>query len=187
MNLLPLPEGLLYIRDKASCKDRGIFARPCRAHLSRVATSVLQRTCQHLARCLSTLRCSDLWGAGARRSARVAKKLMRPRTRSTSAARQAAHDTATLTIDLSEAPRPQAAYRLAADCPRCGAPLVLRQNRQTGALFTGCSAYPGCAFAEPVWSKNSNSAFPQDLGLRHRPRFGLLAACSIPHTHCQVK
>ena len=29
------------------------------------------------------------------------------------------------------------------------AALVLRQNRQSGALFTGCSAYPGCAFAEP--------------------------------------
>jgi ssDNA-binding Zn-finger/Zn-ribbon topoisomerase 1 len=26
---------------------------------------------------------------------------------------------------------------------------VLRQNRQTGVLFTGCSAYPDCAFAEP--------------------------------------
>ena len=56
---------------------------------------------------------------------------------------------ATLMIDLPEVPRPQAVYRLAADCPRCGAPLVLRQNRQTGALFTGCSAYPGCAFVEP--------------------------------------
>jgi ssDNA-binding Zn-finger/Zn-ribbon topoisomerase 1 len=56
---------------------------------------------------------------------------------------------ATLTLDLPEAPRPQAAYRLAADCPHCGAPLVLRQNRQSGVLFTGCSAYPGCAFAEP--------------------------------------
>ena len=56
---------------------------------------------------------------------------------------------ATLTIDLPEAPRAQAAYRLAVDCPRCGAPLVLRQNRQTGALFTGCSAYPRCAFREP--------------------------------------
>jgi ssDNA-binding Zn-finger/Zn-ribbon topoisomerase 1 len=56
---------------------------------------------------------------------------------------------ATLTIDLPEASRPLAAYRLAADCPRCGAPLVLRQNRQTGVLFTGCSAYPDCAFAEP--------------------------------------
>ena len=56
---------------------------------------------------------------------------------------------ATLTIDLPDVPRPQAAYRLAADCPRCGAPLVLRQNRQSGALFTGCRAYPGCAFSEP--------------------------------------
>jgi Topoisomerase DNA binding C4 zinc finger len=56
---------------------------------------------------------------------------------------------ATLTIDLPDVPRPQAVYRLAADCPRCGAPLVLRQNRQSGALFTGCSAYPGCTFSEP--------------------------------------
>ena len=56
---------------------------------------------------------------------------------------------ATLTIELPETPLAQLAYRLAADCPLCGAPLVLRQNRQTGALFTGCSAYPGCAFTEP--------------------------------------
>src|SRR2546427_9943697 len=56
---------------------------------------------------------------------------------------------ATLIIDLPETPQAQPAYRLAAACPRCGAPLVLRQNRQTGALFTGCSAYPGCAFTEP--------------------------------------
>ena len=56
---------------------------------------------------------------------------------------------ATLTIDLPEGPCSQAAYRLAADCPCCRAPLVLRQNRQTGVLFTGCSAYPGCAFCEP--------------------------------------
>jgi len=56
---------------------------------------------------------------------------------------------ATLTIDLPEVPRPQATYRLATECPRCGAPLVLRQNRQTGVLFTGCSVYPDCAFAEP--------------------------------------
>jgi hypothetical protein len=56
---------------------------------------------------------------------------------------------AMLTIDLPETPPAQPAYRLAADCPHCGAPLVLRQNRRTGALFTGCSAYPGCAFTEP--------------------------------------
>ena len=47
---------------------------------------------------------------------------------------------ATLTLDLPEAPRAQAAYRLAADCPCCGAPLVLRQNRQTEALFSGDGA-----------------------------------------------
>jgi Topoisomerase DNA binding C4 zinc finger len=56
---------------------------------------------------------------------------------------------AMLTIDLPETPQAQPAYRVAADCPHCGAPLVLRQNRQTGALFTGCSAYPGWAFTEP--------------------------------------
>jgi hypothetical protein len=56
---------------------------------------------------------------------------------------------ATLTIDLPETPRAQVAYRLAADCPHCGAPLVLRQNRQTRALFTGCSAFPSCVFTEP--------------------------------------
>src|SRR5439155_20327531 len=55
----------------------------------------------------------------------------------------------TLTIELPERPQAQATYRVTADCPYCGAPLVLRQNRQTCALFTGCSAYPGCAFTEP--------------------------------------
>lgn len=48
---------------------------------------------------------------------------------------------ATRTMDLPEAPWPHAAYRLAADGPRCGAPLVLRHNRQTNVLFTGCGAY----------------------------------------------
>jgi ssDNA-binding Zn-finger/Zn-ribbon topoisomerase 1 len=56
---------------------------------------------------------------------------------------------AMLPIDLPETPQAQPAYRLAAACPHGGAPLVLRQNRQTGALFTGCSAYPGCVFTEP--------------------------------------
>jgi len=56
---------------------------------------------------------------------------------------------ATLTIPLPEDPTATRAYRLAADCPRGGAPLELRQNRRTGVLFTGCSAYPQCAFTEP--------------------------------------
>lgn len=69
---------------------------------------------------------------------------------------------ATLTLDLPEAPQAQAAYRLAADCPCCRAPLMLRQNRQTGALFTGCSAYPRCAFTDP-----------------HDPRVQTLSTCVV--------
>ncbi len=56
---------------------------------------------------------------------------------------------ATLMMDLPEAPRPLATSRLAADCPRCGAPLGLRQHHQPGALCTGCNASPGCACAAP--------------------------------------
>jgi ssDNA-binding Zn-finger/Zn-ribbon topoisomerase 1 len=56
---------------------------------------------------------------------------------------------ATLTIPLPEDPTTPRVYRLATDCPRCGALLELRQNRQTGVLFTGCSAYPQCGFTEP--------------------------------------
>jgi hypothetical protein len=47
---------------------------------------------------------------------------------------------ATFTLDLPATSRPQAAYRLAAAYPHCGAPLVLRQHRQTRVLFTSCSA-----------------------------------------------
>ena len=36
---------------------------------------------------------------------------------------------AMLTLELPETPQAQPAYRVAADCPHCGAPLVLRQNR----------------------------------------------------------
>jgi hypothetical protein len=47
---------------------------------------------------------------------------------------------ATRTLDLPEAPRAQAAWRLATDCPGGGAPLGLRQHGQTETLVTGCSA-----------------------------------------------
>src|SRR6266481_4119612 len=40
---------------------------------------------------------------------------------------------ATLIIDLPETPQAQPAYRLAADCPHCGAPLVLRQVAEAQA------------------------------------------------------
>jgi ssDNA-binding Zn-finger/Zn-ribbon topoisomerase 1 len=35
-------------------------------------------------------------------------------------------------------------------CPKCGAPLVERTNRDTGAPFWGCSQYPQCAYTQPV-------------------------------------
>jgi hypothetical protein len=56
---------------------------------------------------------------------------------------------ATRTLDLPEAPRGQAAYRLATACPCWGAPLGLRQHCQTETLLTGCSAYPGRTCTEP--------------------------------------
>jgi ssDNA-binding Zn-finger/Zn-ribbon topoisomerase 1 len=40
-------------------------------------------------------------------------------------------------------------YRLTADCPHCGSPLVQRRNRTTHDVFLGCSKYPRCAFTEP--------------------------------------
>lgn len=44
-------------------------------------------------------------------------------------------------------------------CHRCGAEMVERRNRKTGAPFWGCSAYPRCtgmrrwreAFMGPAW------------------------------------
>ena len=29
-------------------------------------------------------------------------------------------------------------------CPKCGAPMVARSNRNTGGEFLGCSQYPNC-------------------------------------------
>ncbi|MEB2346931.1 MAG: topoisomerase DNA-binding C4 zinc finger domain-containing protein [Deltaproteobacteria bacterium] len=40
------------------------------------------------------------------------------------------------------------AWRLAADCPACGAPLRLRRRRADGGEFLGCSSYPRCDHAE---------------------------------------
>jgi ssDNA-binding Zn-finger/Zn-ribbon topoisomerase 1 len=39
-------------------------------------------------------------------------------------------------------------WRLANDCPDCGAPLRLRRNRREKNLFVGCSDYPRCRFTE---------------------------------------
>jgi len=56
---------------------------------------------------------------------------------------------ATRTLDLPEAPRAQAACRLATDCPCCGVPLGLRQHCQPKTLLRGCSTYPDRPFTEP--------------------------------------
>src|SRR5205807_132880 len=69
---------------------------------------------------------------------------------------------------------------------RCRAE-ILWHRRETRRQTENTNVMPIALEGLILLDKNSNSAFPQDLGLRHRPRFGLLAACSIPHTHCQVK
>jgi hypothetical protein len=56
---------------------------------------------------------------------------------------------ATLTIELPETPQAQPAYRLAADCPTV-APPGAAPEPQTGALFTGCSAYPAVPLRNPT-------------------------------------
>ncbi len=35
-------------------------------------------------------------------------------------------------------------------CPVCGAPLVIRTNRETEEQFLGCSQYPNCKHSEPL-------------------------------------
>ena len=38
----------------------------------------------------------------------------------------------------------------AADCPKCGAPMVKRTNRRTGDAFWGCANYPDCRGTRPI-------------------------------------
>ncbi len=35
-------------------------------------------------------------------------------------------------------------------CHRCGKPMVVRTNRNTGDKFWGCSAFPDCRFTVPL-------------------------------------
>jgi len=45
-------------------------------------------------------------------------------------------------------------------CPKCGASMVERKNRQTGAAFMGCSSYPNCQRTISVGSQtNYRSTF----------------------------
>jgi ssDNA-binding Zn-finger/Zn-ribbon topoisomerase 1 len=48
-------------------------------------------------------------------------------------------------------------------CIDCGEPMVIRENKETGDQFWGCSAYPVCKHSENIkeedeegWDKNSN-------------------------------
>jgi hypothetical protein len=40
-----------------------------------------------------------------------------------------------------------------ADCPRCGATMVTRHNRETGDAFLGCSRFPACKGTRSLESK----------------------------------
>lgn len=35
-------------------------------------------------------------------------------------------------------------------CKRCGKPMQVKTNRETGEDFLGCSAWPGCLHTEPL-------------------------------------
>lgn len=35
-------------------------------------------------------------------------------------------------------------------CPDCGQPLVVRENRETGNQFLGCSTWPECDYARKI-------------------------------------
>lgn len=44
-------------------------------------------------------------------------------------------------------------------CPRCGAAMVLRTGRTTGALFYGCPSFPGCRGYKPFEKQASENNF----------------------------
>ena len=35
-------------------------------------------------------------------------------------------------------------------CPRCGQPMTVRVNGETGEEFLGCTTWPGCTATEPL-------------------------------------
>ncbi len=37
--------------------------------------------------------------------------------------------------------------KIGVDCPKCGAPMVVKHSKKTGKPFYGCSAYPACSYA----------------------------------------
>lgn len=42
------------------------------------------------------------------------------------------------------------AVRKETTCPKCGARLVERRNRQTGEPFLGCAGFPNCRYTRPI-------------------------------------
>lgn len=47
------------------------------------------------------------------------------------------------------------------DCADCGEPMAIRENKEDGSKFWGCTAYPECTHTEPFeedeedgWDKN---------------------------------
>lgn len=35
-------------------------------------------------------------------------------------------------------------------CPKCGQPLIIRRNHESGEEFLGCSTWPECRHTEPL-------------------------------------
>lgn len=56
------------------------------------------------------------------------------------------------------APVPSAVPAETENCPRCGSPMTLRQNRKTGDAFLGCTAFPRCRETRAV---NGQASAPQ--------------------------
>lgn len=51
-------------------------------------------------------------------------------------------------------------------CPKCGQPLEIKRNRETGHEFLGCSAWrlTGCTYTEPL---------PEAIKLRRQGQKGM--------------
>lgn len=58
--------------------------------------------------------------------------------------------------------------RIVKGCPKCGQPLEIKRNRETGHEFFGCSAWrpdnQGCSYTEPL---------PEAIKLRRQGQKGM--------------
>ncbi len=53
--------------------------------------------------------------------------------------------------------QPSGPRLVARTCPECGSQLCVRENRENGSLFLGCSDYPDCDYTE---------RYPTDMRMR---------------------